>query len=165
MSILPPHNDDAERAVLGAMLKKNEIISRVAALLRPPDFYNYAHQVIFNGLVELNLTRKQPVDPVTLSDYLQSISAVDDIGGYRYLVTLWESGPVPSSALYYAEIVANKSFIRHIMRWCGDVQRIAFERQGDIAELIEHARRGFDTIATSFEKMLQTRASFGRDAI
>src|SRR5436190_685512 len=108
MDRLPPHNKEAEKGVLGSLLRDNRIIPDLVQLLRAEDFYVFAHQKIYEGMTDLNVHQGKPVDAVTLADYLNEKKLIADVGGYAYLVELWEAAPTGGSAEYYAEIVRQK---------------------------------------------------------
>src|SRR5689334_18450094 len=104
---LPPHNRDAERSVLGSMLRDNGVIGDVLQIVREDNFYADAHQKIFQAITTL-YDKGQPVDLVLLADYLKDQKQIDDIGGYAYLAELWDAAPTAANAEYYARIVRDK---------------------------------------------------------
>src|SRR5262249_36312035 len=82
---LPPHSPDAERCVLGSMLRDNRVIGDVLQILTSEDtFYADAHQKIFKSIRAL-YDRGNPVDAVILADALKEQKHIEDIGGYAYL--------------------------------------------------------------------------------
>src|SRR5262249_22464320 len=112
---LPPHSREAERSVLGSMLRDNSTIADVVQIVRAEDFYAYAHQKIFQASVTL-YDSGQPVDMVTLAHLLKERQHIEDIGGYAYLAEWWDAAPTAANAVYYAEIVADKSLCRQLAR-------------------------------------------------
>src|SRR5437763_12875213 len=95
---LPPQNLDAERSVLGSMLRDNHVIGDVVNVVRAEHFYTDAHQKIFQAVVTLYIDRGQPADLVTLADYLQQEKQIEDVGGYPYLAELWDAAPTAANA-------------------------------------------------------------------
>src|SRR6516162_4724185 len=89
---LPPQNLEAERSVLGSMMRDNAVIGDVVQIVREESFYTDAHRKIFRGIVGL-YDKGHPVDSVTLADWLNEQKFVEDIGGYGYLATLWDAAP------------------------------------------------------------------------
>ncbi len=79
---LPPHNREAERSVLGSMLRDNKIIPDVVQILRAEDFYVFAHQKIYEAMADINVNQGKPADAVTLADYLNEKQLIEDVGGY-----------------------------------------------------------------------------------
>jgi replicative DNA helicase len=84
---LPPQSRDAERSVLGSMLRDNGVIGDVLQILRGENFYFDAHQKIFQGIIDL-YDRGHPVDLVMLAEVLKDKKQIEDIGGYPYLAEL-----------------------------------------------------------------------------
>src|SRR5262245_37730900 len=101
---LPPQNRDAERCVLGSMLRDNAVIGDVLQIIREDNFYLDAHQKIFKAVITL-YDRGHPVDLVMLADVLKENKHLDDVGGYAYLGELWDVAPTAANAEYYARIV------------------------------------------------------------
>ena len=109
-----PRSQEAERAVLGSMLRDNRCIDDLAALLRTDSFYEDAHQKLFRVLVEMR-NANRPIDRVTLAEELLSRKLVDDIGSLAYLQDLYESSPTAANAVYYAKIVKERALVRGII--------------------------------------------------
>src|SRR6516225_8966333 len=106
---LPPYNKEAEQSVLGSMLRDNRVIDDVLRILREPSyFYTDAHQKIYQGIIELYALRSNPVDLVTLAEWLNEKKYMQDVGGPAYLVELWDAAPTAANAEYYGRIVRDK---------------------------------------------------------
>ncbi|KJV08267.1 DNA helicase, partial [Elstera litoralis] len=84
---LPPHNDEAEMALLGAILHNNRAFERVIEFLRPEHFANRIHGKIFEAVGKL-IDRGQIADPITLKQYFESNQDLTEVGGFQYLMTL-----------------------------------------------------------------------------
>src|SRR4051794_7396637 len=112
---LPPQNQEAERCVLGSMLKSNSVIDEVLQLLRKEDFYTDAHQKIFETIVALNDRGGHPVDTVILADELHKREWLADVGGPVYIVDLYDSIPTAANVEYYAKIVREKALLRNLI--------------------------------------------------
>src|SRR4051812_14493963 len=104
---LPPQNRDAERCVLGSMLRDNFIINDVVQIVVPEYFYYDAHQKIYQTISEI-YDSGHPVDLVILAEKLKQQNMIEDVGGYPYLAELWEAAPTAANATYYAQIVRDK---------------------------------------------------------
>ncbi len=137
---LPPHNREAERCVLGSMLRDNVVIGDVLQILRPENFYQDAHQKIFQGVTAL-YDRGHPVDLVTLAEELKGRKHIEDIGGYSYLGELWDAAPTAANAEYYAKIVRDKAIIRHLIHSSNEILRDAYDQALPAEELLEAAER------------------------
>src|SRR6516164_4949529 len=101
---LPPQNRDAERCVLGSMLRDNGVIGDVIQIVREENFYTDAHRKIFAGIRNI-YDKGEPCDLVLLSNYLHDQKFIEDIGGYGYLAELWDAAPTAANAEYYARII------------------------------------------------------------
>src|SRR4051812_5581898 len=89
---LPPHSREAERGVLGGVLRDPDTLSTVQQVIRSENFYFDAHQKIFQALCDLE-TENQPIDLVLLHERLRKNKQIDDVGGVAYLAELWEAVP------------------------------------------------------------------------
>jgi replicative DNA helicase len=140
---LPPQSREAERSVLGSMLRENSVISLVVQLLRKEgeDFYADAHQKIFQAIVSLHDKSGQPVDIVLLAEELKQRGHIEDIGGYSYLGELWDAAPTAANAEYYARIVRDRALVRNLIHAGTEILRDAYEQAQPADELLETAER------------------------
>src|SRR5437588_2032824 len=99
---ITPHSRDAERCLLGGLLRDNVVINDVVNLVQTENFYFDAHQKIFQGILDLN-NKANPVDLVTLAEWLREQKFIEDVGGYAYLGGLWEAAPTAANVEYYAK--------------------------------------------------------------
>src|SRR5437764_8047404 len=135
-----PHSRDAERCLLGGMLRDNVVINDVVQLVRTENFYLDAHQKIFQGMLALN-DRANPVDLVTLAEWLREQKYVEDIGGYPYLAELWEASPTAANVEYYAKIVREKAIVRNLIHAGNEILRDAYDQAQPADELLGDAER------------------------
>ena len=110
----PPHNLEAEEAVLGAILASGRLLAEVAALLEEGDFYRPAHRAIWRALLRL-ADRGQPTDPVTVLGELDDNGELADVGGGPFLHTLVEAVPTIANAGHYARLVADTARRRRVI--------------------------------------------------
>lgn len=143
---LPPHNREAERGVLGSMLRDNECIPEVVQICKAEHFYVFAHQKIFEAIAAL-MERGVPADPVTLANYLKETGLIEDAGGYGYIVELWEAAPSAGNTKYYADIIRQQALIRHLIHACDDLASDAFDQSRPAQELLDNAERRILEIA------------------
>jgi replicative DNA helicase len=135
-----PHSRDAERCLLGGMLRENIVINDVIQLVRTENFYFDAHQKIYQGVLALN-DKANPVDLVTLAEWLREQKYVEDIGGYPYLAELWEAAPTAANVEYYAKIVREKAIIRNLIHAGNEILRDAYDQVQPADELLGDAER------------------------
>jgi replicative DNA helicase len=110
---VPPHNLEAEQAVLGAILQAGRLLVEVAAQVEEADFYRPAHRVIWRAINTL-ADRGEPTDPVTVLGQLQHTGDLDDVGGAAFLHTLIASVPTLANAAHYARLVADVAYTRRV---------------------------------------------------
>jgi replicative DNA helicase len=109
-----PHNLEAERSVLGAILIHNDAFNLAAEVIDSGDFYRDAHRRIFNRMVSLN-ERGQAIDFVTLKEELGRNAELDDVGGPAYVASLADGVPRATNVEYYARIVKEKATLRNLI--------------------------------------------------
>jgi replicative DNA helicase len=144
---LPPHNLDAERSVLGSMLRDNQVIGDVVNVVRTEHFYTDAHQKIFQAVVMLCVDRGQPADLVTLAEYLKQEKQIEDVGGYSYLAELWDAAPTAGNAVHYAKIVREKGMVRALIHAGNEILRDAYDQAAPPEELLNSAEHKIFEIA------------------
>src|SRR5215218_10634541 len=110
----PPHNLEAEEAVLGAILASGRLLPEVAALLEEVDFYRPAHRAIWRAILRL-ADRGQPTDPVTVLGELHHSRELADVGGGPFLHTLVEAVPTVAHAGHYARLVVDTARRRRVI--------------------------------------------------
>src|SRR5438128_6412556 len=137
---LPPQSKDAERCVLGSMLRDNGVMGDVLQILREENFYLDAHQKIFKAITSL-YDRGHPVDLVVLAELLREQKQIEDIGGYGYLGELWDVAPTAANAEYYARIVRDKALVRHLIHASTEILRDSYDQAMPADERLEMAER------------------------
>jgi hypothetical protein len=110
----PPHNLEAEEAVLGAILAAGRLLVEVAAVLEEADFYRPAHRAIWRAMLRL-ADRGEPTDPVTVLGELDDAGELADVGGGPFLHTLVEAVPTVANAGHYALLVAETARRRRVI--------------------------------------------------
>jgi replicative DNA helicase len=112
---LPPQSIDAEQAILGSVLVNPDTITKVCDVLQPDDFYRKAHQVIYAGILDL-FDKGEPIDVVTVSQYLKDQGKLDSVGGRQYLTDLGLSISTTANAEWYAKAVNDKATLRNLIK-------------------------------------------------
>lgn len=139
---LPPNNKDAERQLLGSVLRDPMLLPEVVTLIRADDFYLHAHQIVFEAMATIADTGRE-VDIVTIADWIarNKTQGIEDIGGYAYLAGLWDTAS--SAGLYrqYCEIIREASVSRSLMHAAKQIHVAASDQTGSAAELIGEAEQ------------------------
>lgn len=140
-SRIPPHNLDAERAVLGAvLLEGRECLPRVIEVLHSPDFYTEAHRAIFDTMLRL-FDRGEPVDLITLTEDLRKAGRLDSVGGPAALALLVEQASIAAHLGAYAGIVRDMAVLRELIQTSTLVLTQAYEAKDDVQTLVDDAER------------------------
>lgn len=135
---IPPQNTEAEASLLGAILIDSDAIVKVADLVQPRDFYDERHARIYEATLSL-YEKHSPIDVLTLSDQLRSTGMLDMVGGAGYLTELTNFVPTAAHADRYAEIIAQKSMRRRLIKASQSITNLGFDESQSLQELIENA--------------------------
>ncbi|WP_164670538.1 replicative DNA helicase [Virgibacillus doumboii] len=136
----PPHNIEAEQAVLGAVFLEPEALSAASELLLPEDFYRASHQRIFETMMKLT-DRGEPIDLVTVTTSLSNEKKLDEAGGVAYLSDLAGSVPTAANIVYYSKIVEEKSLLRRLIRTATDIVTSGFANEEDVEDVLNEAEK------------------------
>lgn len=135
---VPPQNIEAEQAVLGAMLIDKDAIAKATEVLSADDFYREAHRVIFSAMLEL-YNKNEAVDMVTVTEILKRDNKLEDIGGIAYITSLANVVLTAANVKYHAEIVAEKSVLRQLVRVSTEIAAMGYEANEDVGTLLDTA--------------------------
>ena len=139
---IPPHNLEAEMAVLGSILVDKNMMEVVDEILRPGDFYAHVHETIFEALAELYRSDPRgPLDRIVLAEELRRRDVLERVGGLSYISALMETVQTAASARYYATIVHEKAILRALIHAGTEVTQNGFEGEEDVAEALERSQQ------------------------
>ncbi|WP_058309169.1 replicative DNA helicase [Gracilibacillus massiliensis] len=136
----PPHNMEAEQAVLGAIFLEPDAISSASEILIPEDFYRASHQQIFRVMLEL-ADKGEPIDIVTVTTSLANTQQLDDVGGVSYLSDLASAVPTAANMVYYCKIVEEKSILRRLIRTATDIVTDSFSKEDEVEEVLNESEK------------------------
>ena len=137
---IPPQDVVAEKSLLGAILLSDEVLSEITMILRPQDFYEEAHQIIYSTMCSL-YDQHKPIDLLTLTAELKSIKQLKTVGGAPYLTELTNFVPTASHAKAYAEIIEKASVRRRLIKAGSEITNKAFEDDVNIDEMLGSAEK------------------------
>ena len=143
---LPPQSREAEKSVLGSVLRDNQVLSELLQIIRADNFYFDAHQKIFQLILDL-YNEGKPVDLVILHEGLKARKQLEDVGGVAYLTELWDFAPTAANAEYYARIVRDKALVRNLIHTSTELLRDAYDGVTGADELLGQAERKILEIA------------------
>ncbi|HZG11196.1 MAG: replicative DNA helicase [Kurthia gibsonii] len=146
MDRIPPHNQEAEQSVLGAIFLEPQALITASETLLADDFYQAAHRLIFETMLRLSDLGKA-IDVVTVTEELSSRNQLDDVGGISYMTELANAVPTAANIAYYSEIVAQKSLLRKLIRTATKIVEDSFTREDEVAELLAEAEKQIMEVA------------------
>ncbi|MEG0662782.1 MAG: DnaB-like helicase N-terminal domain-containing protein, partial [Anaerovoracaceae bacterium] len=140
MERIPPHNEEAEKSVLGAAMLDKDALYDVAEKVKPDDFYNQNHKEIFEAIMEIN-RRNAPVDMLTVCEELKKRNSLEMVGGRGYVATLSSVVPSTSNAGEYAKIVSEKAEMRRLIIAAGDILEKGYGDGVSAGAILDYAER------------------------
>jgi replicative DNA helicase len=135
---VPPHSLEAEVSVLGSCLISKDAVAIALEVLKPDDFYRNAHRVVFEAVQAL-AGASEPVDAVTVTEWLSRHGRLDDVGGAAALYDLTDQVPTAANAAYYARIVRDRSLLRRLIDAGGRVTQLGYEPTDDALQSVDRA--------------------------
>jgi replicative DNA helicase len=141
-----PHNLEAERSVLGAILIDNESFNIAASVIDARAFFRDAHRRIFDRMVAL-AERSQPIDLVTLREELERSGEVEEVGGPAYIASLVDGVPRATNVEYYAKIVKEKATLRSLIFSANKILSNAYEADQEADLILDEAESAIFAVA------------------
>jgi len=135
-----PSSDDSERAILGAVLLDNALISQAVEHLKPEDFYSPLHRRIFTAMVSLFEASKN-IDPILISEELKKEGSIESIGGVATITNLTYGLPHFTDVADYINVVRGKSVMRQLVRTCNEITGEALEEEKEPGEVLDRAEQ------------------------
>jgi len=123
---VPPHDLEAEKSVLGALLIDKDSIVKVVEFLKPQHFYKPSHESIFEAILTL-YERKEPAEFNNSSNQLKKMKELDNVGGVSYLTELVNSVPTSANVESYANLIKNDFIKRSLMSAASEIGELVFE--------------------------------------
>ncbi len=159
---VPPHNLEAETALLGSIFLDAPQLPAVARILRPDDFYARNHRLVYDAMIGLHLGSK-PVDPVLIAAEMERRRTYEDVGGRDFILSLVASVDSGANALHYARLVVDSAQKREYYRASSEL--LAASKNGHTgADLALKAKNALDAIASAFADT-DTQDPFGTVAM
>ena len=144
-----PHSIEAEQSVVGAMLMDKDAILTAAEIVSGQDFYQTAYGVIFDSMVEL-FNEGKPVDLVTLQERLKEKDVTPEIASLEFVRDLVSAVPTSANVKYYAQIVADKSMLRKLIKLNDEISNTCYAGKESLEAILE-------TTEKSMFQLLQQR--------
>ena len=140
---VPPHSDEAERSLLGAVLLDNEVMDRVLTKIDPEDFYRERHRHIFRAMNEIfeSTEEDNSIDVITLGDYLSAEEQLESVGGASFLTRLSNEVPSAANVENYIRLVRKKSMLRQFISSAGSLVEESYSDVADVDGFMDRAER------------------------
>src|SRR5437879_1194754 len=141
-----PHNLEAERSVLGAILLHNDAFNLAAEVIDSDDFFRDAHRRIFDKMVKL-VERGDAIDLVTLKEELGRSGDLEEVGGPAYIAALVDGVPRSTNVEHYARIIKEKATLRNLIFSANKILTTAYQAEDDADVILDAAERSIFAIA------------------
>ncbi len=143
---IPPHNINAEKAIIGGIFLDGQVINSIVDLISPDDFYMPVHKMLFSALIELYRANK-PLDPNTVLIYLESTGQLEKVGGAAYLAEISEAFVSEESAKFYAEMVRDKAMQRALISASAGIIAESYNPAVEVDELLGESEKAIFEIS------------------
>lgn len=137
---VPPHDIEAEQAVIGSMLTDKDAVSDSIETLKEEDFYREDNRLIYIAMFNL-YNRAEPIDLITVKSELESMGKFEQIGAFEYLAELPGKVPTTANAIKYIKIVKEKSVLRNLIKTANKIIELGYDPTKEIEEIIEEAEK------------------------
>ena len=149
---VPPHDIEAEQAVIGSMLTDKDAVISAIEVLKDYDFYREDNKTIYGAILNL-YNRAEPIDIITLKAELSSIGKLESVGGLEYLAELPDKVPTTANVDKYIRIVEEKSILRTLIKTANDLIELGYDPTQEVENIIDSAeRRIFDIMQKKNQK-------------
>lgn len=137
---IPPHDIEAEQAVIGSMLTDKDAIMSAVEVLKEDDFYREDNKIIYSAILNL-YNRAQPVDIITLKSELQAMDQLEAVGGLEYIAVLPDKVPTTANVEQYIKIVEEKSALRALIKTANELITLGYDPTQDVEDILDAAER------------------------
>ncbi len=148
---MPPHNLEAEQALLGSLLIDKDAITKIADIVSPYDFYKDAHRFIFESMLDL-YEKREPIDMLSLANRLEEVQKLENVGGRTYLTNLANIVPTASHVVYYANIIQKKATLRRLIDSATEIAGMGYNEEDEVDSLLDRAERSLFQVSQKFLK-------------
>ena len=143
---IPPHDIEAEQAVIGSMLTDQDAVMTAVERLKSDSFYREDNKLIFEAIVNL-YNRSEPIDLITVKDELTSMGNFEKVGGFQYLATLPDKVPTTANVQKYVNIVDEKATLRKLIKTANEIIDLGYNPTEDVEDIMAGAEKKiFDII-------------------
>lgn len=137
---IPPHDIEAEQAILGSMLIDKDAVINAIEVLKEEDFYREDNKTIYSAMLSL-YARSEPIDIITVKSELTQIGKFETVGGLEYLASLPDKVPVVSNIENYIQIVEEKSILRKLIKASNEISQMGYEQTEETECIMDVAEK------------------------
>ena len=148
---VPPHDVEAEQAVLGSMLTDKDAVISAIEVLKEDDFYRTDNKSIYEAIMNL-YNRAEPIDIITVKAELESLGKFEQVGGLEYLASLPDKVPTTANAMKYIKIVEEKSTLRNLIKTANEIIELGYDPTEDVSDIMEGAEKKIFNIMQNNDK-------------
>lgn len=148
---VPPHDVEAEQAVLGSMLTDKDAVISAIEVLKEDDFYRTDNKSIYEAIINL-YNRAEPIDIITVKSELESLGKFEQVGGLEYLASLPDKVPTTANAIKYIKIVEEKSTLRTLIKTANEIIELGYDPTEDVSDIMEGAEKKIFNIMQNNDK-------------
>ena len=148
---VPPHDVEAEQAVLGSMLTDKDAVISAIEVLKEDDFYRTDNKSIYEAIINL-YNRAEPIDIITVKAELESLGKFEQVGGLEYLASLPDKVPTTANAMKYIKIVEEKSTLRNLIKTANEIIELGYDPTEDVSDIMEGAEKKIFNIMQNNDK-------------
>ncbi len=160
-----PQNLEMENAVIGALMVEQDAYGMVSEILKPESFYDHRNQLIYSAVQSLSL-QQNPIDLVTVTDYLERSGELEEAGGPINIATLANNVTSSAHIVYHAKIIQQKYLAREMITFASTVLTKAFDSTQDVADLMNEAEMSiFNLSQNSMKKSAQQINPFVKEVL
>ena len=136
----PPHDIEAEQAIIGSMLTDKDAVIAAVEVLQEQDFYREDNKIIYSAILNL-YNRAEPIDIITLKSELKSMGKFEAVGGLEYIVQLPDKVPTTSNVEQYIKIVEEKSMLRALIKTADELITLGYDPTQEVEQVIDTAEK------------------------
>ena len=137
---VPPHDLEAEQAVIGSMLTDRDAVISAIEVLKQDDFYREDNKAIYEAILNL-YNRAEPIDIITVKSELETMGKFEQVGGLEYLAELPDKVPTTANAIKYIKIVKEKATLRDLIKTANEIIELGYDPTEEVEDIMEGAEK------------------------
>jgi replicative DNA helicase len=159
---IPPQNIDSEKALLGSIMLKPDILNEIITIISPDSFYAEKHRMIYKTIFEL-FGKNEPIDLLSVSSRMKEKKQLEQIGGRSYLTELVNLVPSAGNAKHYAGLVQKTGMMRALINAADYISQLGYDEEHDVDEMLDKAEKKIYEVteSPSLHKFTEIKDSLG----